>query len=396
MIHGISGKTGGGKSYEAVVRHIIPTVTQHRRKVVTNLPLNVDHFCSIYGEYCRDLIEVIDGEFHNYGGERPFSKKEHYLQYQEWQNDQGNRVYFFIDECQLCLPQQGTDKELIQFYEMHRHYGFDIMLITQNFRKINRDIRDLVSNHYRAIKKSMLGQDDQYILKVHDGASASNATVVATHERHYEAKYFKFYSSHTKSDTAIKEAAPADVKKWWDNWFIKGAGVMFALFVFILVMAINSEPSKKGSTQEQTPTPATGQVQTQRNPVQNLPPNPTGQAQQPAQTHYQRPYVPEEPELPKATHPFHKVSLHINGWAEYTDRNRIRKDYYIGASQNGQLIFEMTLRDLFLAGYDVTVRSGCMIEIAWKSQYHDFITCDSPKIEMMPQDAMPTAPVTTE
>ena len=81
--------------------------------------------------------------------------------------------------------------------------------------------------------------------------------------------------------------------------------------------------------------------------------------------------------------------------AEYYDRRRIKKNNYIGASQNGQLIFEMTLRDLFLAGYDFTVRSGCMIEIAWKSHYHDFITCDSPKIEMMPQDAMPAAPTTT-
>ena len=273
MIHGISEKRQQelrGRCTTSFNR--LPTVARWCKSTAER------YFCSIYGEYCRDLIEVIDGEFHNYGGERPFSKKEHYLQWQEWQNDQG-AAFTFIDECQLCLPQQGTDKELIQFYEMHRHYGFDIMLITQNFRKINRDIRDLVSNHYRAIKKSMLGQDDQYILKVHDGASASNATVVATHERHYEAKYFKFYSSHTKSDTAIKEAAPADVKKWWDNWFIKGAGVMFALFVFILVMAITSQAKRIYSGKHP---PATA-IQTQRQCKTYH--NPTGQAQQPK--HYQ-------------------------------------------------------------------------------------------------------------
>ncbi|TMN33717.1 zonular occludens toxin domain-containing protein [Pseudoalteromonas sp. S2755] len=390
MIHGISGRTGGGKSYEAVVRHIIPTVIKQKRKVVTNLPLDVDHFCSVYGDYCRDLIEVIDGEFHNYGGQRPFSRKEHYLQYEHWQNEQGNRVYFFIDECQLCLPQQGTDKELIQFYEMHRHYGFDIMLITQNFRKINRDIRDLVSNHYRAIKKSMLGRDDQYILKVHDGASASNSTVVATHEREYEQKYFKFYSSHTKSDKEIKEVAPSDVKKWWDNWFIKGAFLMFAFSIFILISAINSEPTKpKPESKENAQSPSDFQTPlvVAHGQSQNSLPN-----AQPANEQNTKRVAPvtEEPEPKTAEHPFHKVQLHINGMSEYTNRNHRIKTYYIGASQNGQPIFEMKLQDLYLAGYDVIVRSECMIEISYKGRYHDFITCDAPQIQMMPEQSMDT------
>ena len=234
MIHGISGKPGGGKSYEAVVRHIIPVVTKDKRKVVTNLPLNIDRFCDVYGDFCRDLIEVVDGQFHNYGGERPFSKKDHYLQYEDWQNDKGQKVYFFIDECHLAMPTQGTEKELTEFFSMHRHYGFDIMLITQNFRKVNRDIKDMVVNHYRAIKKSMMGQDDKYILKVHDGAVSSRASEVATHERSYEKKYFPFYQSHTKSDTSVKEASSNDIKTWYSHWSIK-ASLLFFLFGFYII-----------------------------------------------------------------------------------------------------------------------------------------------------------------
>ena len=377
MIHGISGKTGGGKSYEAVVRHIIPTVTEHKRKVVTNLPLDVEHFCSIYGEYCRDLIEVIDGEFHNYGGQRPFSKKEHYLQYEDWQNEEGNRVYFFVDECHLALPQQGTDKEVKQFDDMRRHYGFDIMLITQNFRKVDRDIRDLVANHYRAIKKSMMGQDDKYILKVHDGSSATNATVVATHEREYEAKYFKFYKSHTKSDQSIKEAAPSDIKKWYDNWFIKGSIVFFIVALFLLYLGFkkqskidetntklvsDSPVTTQTSMPGQTPVPATNQILAQQAEIKEL------LAKQ-----------KKEQEAEEKKHPFYKVGLHIAGWAEYTELGKITKNYYLSASQNGQHIFELSLRDLVLAGYTVAVRSSCVIEIQYR-KYHDFITCDSPKV----------------
>lgn len=377
MIHGISGKTGGGKSYEAVVRHIIPTVTEHKRKVVTNLPLNIEHFCAVYGDYCRDLIEVVDGEFHNYGGQRPFSKKEHYLQFEDWKNEAGNRVYFFIDECHLALPQSGTDKEVKQFFDMHRHYGFDIMLITQNFRKVDRDIRDLIANHYRAIKKSMMGQDDKYILKVHDGSSATNATVVATHEREYEKKYFKFYQSHTKSDQSIKEAAPSDIQKWYDNWFVKGSVIFFVVAIFLMYLGFKKQSDKKTQDKAQV---------TQQNsvgsgsPVQatspTLPPEFLAQQAEAKKIIEQQ---KKEEEAEQKKHPFHKVGLHIVGWGEYMELNRLTKNYYLSASQNGQHIFDLSLRDLVLAGYSVVVRSSCVIEITYR-KYHDFLTCDAPKV----------------
>lgn len=383
MIHGISGKTGGGKSYEAVVRHIIPTITEHKRKVVTNLPLNVNHFCDVYGEYCRELIQLVDGEFHNYGGERPFSKKEHYLQFKDWENEQGNRVYFFIDECHLALGSGSTDKEVKEFYSMHRHYGFDIMLITQNFRKVDRDIKDLVSNHYRAIKKSMMGQDDKYILKVHDGSSSTNSTVVATHEREYEKKYFKFYKSHTMSDQSVKEAAPSDIQVWWKNKFIYLSGVFLLIFLmFVSKIIVDSSDDEK-------PTAIQASTINKPNLPSSRPISPNGQVITQQLTKKQIADLKEleeiraqrrlELEKESKRHPFYKVGLHITGWAEYMNRGVITKNYYIAASQNGQHQFEISLRDLVLAGYTVIVKSGCSIEISYKD-YHDFITCDSPRV----------------
>lgn len=407
MIYGISGRTGGGKSYEAVVSHIIPIVTQQKRKVVTNLPLNVDEICAVYGNECRALIDVIDGEFHNYGGQRPFSKKEHYLQYEDWQNESGLRVYFVVDECQLSIPQQGTDKELIQFFEMHRHYGFDILLITQNFRKVNRDIRDLVGNHYRAIKKSMMGQNDKYILKVHDGSSASNASVVATHEREYEKKYFKFYKSHTKSNVAIKEADSNDIKKWYDNWFFKGSVILFIIAFMMLYSNLSSERddarlsksepenvypdaykpvNPNQYSQAQFSQNAQGAMQPLSAPVQTLGPRsdmgssaPGFQSSGFQPSAFAQNDMYESQAIPK--HPFYKVQLHISGWAEYTDVNTVRKEYHLSASQNGQYMFDLGMKDLFLAGYEVVVHSECMIHISYRN-YSDFLTCDNPRILM--------------
>ena len=95
MINGLSGRPGSGKSYEAVIRHIMPAL-KAERMVVTNIPLNVEWFCNVVGEHCRDLIIQIEGGFHNYGGKRYFSQAEHFLKYQEWRNDKNaNANYLY-------------------------------------------------------------------------------------------------------------------------------------------------------------------------------------------------------------------------------------------------------------------------------------------------------------
>ncbi|MDN3393301.1 zonular occludens toxin domain-containing protein [Pseudoalteromonas sp. APC 3691] len=389
MINGIQGKPGGGKSYEAVVNHIIPTVTQDKRKVVTNLPLNVDKFCEVYGEFCRDLIEIVDGEFHNYGGKRPFSTKDFFLKYQDWQNEKGQKVYFFVDECHLAMPSTGTEKELTEFFSMHRHYGFDIMLITQNFRKVNRDIKDMIQLTYRCIKKAHMGQNHLYILKVHDGVGTSPSTVFSTNEREYDKKYFPFYTSHTKNSESVEEATTKDIKKWYNHWSIWGAAITIPIGLFVMIGALSGGESLEEKAKNIKDTQSSQPVQPSTVPQNKVPVN-VSQSELPvvqvSSLSKEKPKPKDsESESEKQSHPFYKVALHIAGWAEYTDRGKILKNYYLSASQNGQHIFDISLRDLALSGYSVIVRSGCMIEISYKS-YHDFITCDAPTVEVFQED----------
>ena len=377
MIHGISGKPGGGKSYEAVVSHIIPVVTKDRRKVVTNLPLNIDRFCNIYGEFCRDLIEVIDGQFHNYGGEKPFSKREHFLQYEDWQNEKGQRVYFFIDECHLAMPTQGTDKELTEFFSLHRHHGFDIMLITQNFRKINRDIKDMIVNHYRAIKKSMMGQDHKYILKVHDGAVSSNASVVATHEREYEKKFFSFYQSHTKSNSAVDEATSNDIELWYKHWSIK-LSVVFFIFGFFIVGSKLSSGDKFIEPEKDVikPIPKSS-ISNNLSSVSSGSPVAASVVTPVVSKTFQQMQFEKRVAESKTYHPYYKMDLSISGSSEYTDNGTRIKVVYFSATQNGQHIFTITNIDLMMAGYDVQILANCAVGISY-FDYSDYLTCNAP------------------
>jgi len=383
-INGMQGKPRTGKSYETVVTHIIPTITVDKRKIVTNLPLNVDHFCKVYGDYCRDLIEIVDGDYHNYGGKRPFSEVEHYMRWVDWENDKGQKVYFYIDECHLALPKGKSDAALEEWYSMHGHYGFDIMLITQNFRKVSIDIRDMVDVCFRTIKKTALGQEKKYILKVHDGASQTTRSVVATHEREYEKRYFAFYKSHTMSNKSVDEATTKDINVWWKHWTIKASVAFFLFGFFILSKAFSSADSKNkidktDKNQQLESNEATGAEITGHNSKE---PGANNKSELPINTEISKTYRQMEyekmVERSKKFHPYYKVGLSISGYAEYMDDGRRTKQHYFSATQNGQHVFTLQSSDLMLAGYEIRVLTECSVKITF-FDYVDYLTCDAPR-----------------
>ncbi len=55
-VNALEGIPGSGKSYEAVAYHVLPAL-RSGRKVITNLPLNIDAFAAIDPAW-RDLIEI--------------------------------------------------------------------------------------------------------------------------------------------------------------------------------------------------------------------------------------------------------------------------------------------------------------------------------------------------
>lgn len=228
MLYGIVGRPGGGKSYEAVVYHVFPTL-EKRRKIITNLPLNVDLFAATFGEEIRDLIVVIDGKLAEFGStNRPFSSVRHYDD--DWRNKHGQGPLYLIDEAHMVLPARGCDVKILEWYSMHRHLGIDIVLITQNLRKINRDIKDMIELTYSCQKNTALGSPNTYTQKVRTG---SGSEVVNTSLRKYEKQYFKYYQSHTSSNKAVQEAYASDVKPIWKNWTFYGAGILLVIAILI-------------------------------------------------------------------------------------------------------------------------------------------------------------------
>lgn len=376
-INGISGRPGSGKSYEAVIRHILPAL-KDGRMVVTNIPLNVEWFCQFIGEHCRDLIVQIDGGFHNYGGKRYFSDAEHFLRYQEWRNEKNQGVYFIVDECHLPMPRTAgagddrvsTQKELKEYLSMHRHYGHDILLLTQNFRKVDRDVVDMVQTCYFTTKLSFLGKDDEYVCKVADGVSRN---IVTTHHREYEQKYFGAYQSHTKSEGSVQEAGTVDIPAWYQRWYNIGAIIMGVLFVGLMIKGFSGDDPKPTETHQAKKT-VTDQVK----PVVTQPGAKTVTTQSPPPV-TNAPEQSPNPDLDSGkAHPYNGLQMHIVG--NYSDMNqygKLTKIIWISLSRNGQVLTEITHADLALAGYQFSVLNDCLIDLKFED-YQTYVFCDSP------------------
>lgn len=368
MIYLIQGRPKSGKSYEAVKYHIIPAV-KSGRKVITNLPLDVEHFVKIFGAQVRDLIKVVDSydtsDFDSGASNFHFSKPEHYMD--EWRDENNKGPLFVVDECHFALPRGKVLPEVIKYFTMHGHYGVDILLLTQNVRQTDTNILNLVEVMYRTIKNTALGSTKTYTKKVLDGYRGA---VVNTEQRKYDSKIFPFYKAFTGSQGAVEAAGPNDVKPIWKHWSLYGA-VICLVFVIYKLSQGNINPFGAANAEEIPETKVTAIVaQPAPKPVPVVKTAPVQQ-------------IPKE-----KTHPFSKVNLHISGWSDngyFDDQGKFTPDYrvYFSMSRNGQPIGEIKMRDLLLAGYDVSVLGECLVRLQYEqTKYDDFILCDTPAVSM--------------
>lgn len=343
----IKGRPGSGKSYECVVHHILP-VLKDGRKVVTNVPLNVDHFVLVLGEEVRDLIKVYPFDFDD--NTHYLSSPDDYKEYKEWRNDKGQAPLFVLDECHLLFPSAGRGKRAadiaekqIKFFSGHRHWGFDFILMTQSDRKMNRTIREDIEICIEVRKNRAIG-DKSYRRYVFYYGEGKRAGLIEQGSRDYEDKYFSFYKSHTKSEGAIEEAGIKDLKKWHQHWFIKIAIIMLVFGIFLTINNLVSIFGDKHVIVEEPVIHTATYSKLDDAPVETKP-----------------------KKVSFSGLPFGKFEMFIEGYSDssYTDNNgiyHIQKQVYFSAVKS-KFQLDLKLDDLYLAGYDVSVYGPCLVRL---------------------------------
>lgn len=360
----IVGRPGSGKSYEAIAYHLIPAIESGRR-VVTNLPLHLDHFIAVYGPDALELIEVVPDEFSKeHGVIKPFSTPSYFTS-DEWRDDKGRGPLFIIDECHFQYPKTGRGKkasddiaDCLEYFSMHRHYGHDILLMTQSLGKLNRDLRDMIEVQYSVSKHTALGSQKSYTRKTLDGAGVRPA-VTFTGVRTYDAKYYPFYKSHTQSEGDVKEAMAGDVSPIWKRWWLwLSVPLVFAGLWFSVSSMGGILGGGDHASSPHVPAPAAVQ--------------PTSIPAAPSTTSTQK--------LEKAKGPFDHFDIVITGFADltYTDKTGLihpQFEYYLKARSKSSYTFDMKLSDLLMAGYEVYALGPCLLRVVFDDR-EKFVYCE--------------------
>lgn len=191
MIIGFVGTPGSGKTYEAV------------KKIVDNLKMGREVWTNIDGLQLQESLEAIKNLTDMSDSE--LSAKLHYLT-----NEQCSQFWLFVPHGALILVDEvhklfsnrnwasDQNKDFTEWASTHRHFGNDVVLITQDLEKIDKHARSLIEWTYFFRKVNQFGGIIKNRYSVYSYASDDHNGVPLSHStRQYDPKIFACYSSYT-------------------------------------------------------------------------------------------------------------------------------------------------------------------------------------------------------
>ena len=374
MINLLLGAPGGGKSYEACVFHILPAL-QKGRKVVTNLPVDLDMFAAIDPGF-RDLIEVRSNTSRGMRDDgqpaRMFAHVDDYAD--DWRHPEKKfGPLFVIDECHFAIPKGKTSTAVEEWYSMHRHFNVDVLLISQSHGKLSEAIRDLLQMVYRVRKNIALGAPSSYTRKVQDGVRGE---VVNTGIRRYEKKYFPLYRSHTQGE-AVDEFNASDVRPLWKHWTFMGAAGCAAIFLTMLFTGNVHAPWDTQLSPVAKAAPAKSAPVVKPAVTDGI----VAAAPRPGASSVVVPVAPAAPPPPvqqTVVDPLETKGIHLLGVMQMG----AKVQYLFALSQNGQVVSNMTDKELTATGYKFTPTGHCSGIVEFNNKVRP-VMCDNPQIQMV-------------
>lgn len=209
------GLPGSGKSYEAMVRHIVPSLQQGREVFAYIEGIDfakVAEVAELPEEKVRELLHQV---------ERDQVKAIH-------QHVRDNALVV-LDEAQNFWPTQRRplDDDLTQFVTEHRHRGLDLLLMGQDMRDVHPLWRRRVSQKVVFNKLDALGMEKRYSYVVWKATRPEHFEKVSNGIASYDPKYFGTYASHVSEDT--NTANYKDSRASFANTFLVKWGLPLAI-----------------------------------------------------------------------------------------------------------------------------------------------------------------------
>ena len=189
MIELYEGVPGSGKSYHAICEKFLPWVKQGRRLYIAVDGIYLDRLALFMGielaaleqqiTIWKDSVEVLQAFQHV---------------------EPGSAV--IIDEAQTVFrSMQKVEPGLLRWLETHRHYGVDILLMSQDFRQMSQGVTRLIEATVKFRKLAFVGLAKKYQGKVR--GNPEDNEVIRAFVGTYSPAVYAYYSSYAAA--AIRE-----------------------------------------------------------------------------------------------------------------------------------------------------------------------------------------------
>jgi zona occludens toxin (predicted ATPase) len=189
MIELYEGVPGSGKSYHAISEKFLPWVRQGRRLYIAVDGIYLDRLSLFTGieldtleqqiTIWKDSVEVLQAFQHV---------------------EPGSAV--IIDEAQTVFrSMQKVEPGLLRWLETHRHYGVDILLMSQDFRQMSQGVTRLIEATVKFRKLAFVGLSKKYQGKVRGNPEDND--VIRAFVGTYSPAIYAYYSSYASA--AIRE-----------------------------------------------------------------------------------------------------------------------------------------------------------------------------------------------
>jgi len=224
MITFITGTPGTGKTLNAVKRYIIPAL-KAGRLVYTNVPLSVLHISIFLKEFDEFTISNLIKPYEKYTYKE--AKANSLLVIDEAQNFYNNRDF-----------KEKDNKDFIEFLTGHRHYGIDVLILTQHYEQVDLGIRRNCETCIVLKSLRNIGFASQIKAEFYGNALDLNRKPIASQRWSVDSAYYSLYKSYANETVT-------ETKKLSFNVFLRSPIIYFMLIV-VSVVIYNGVKGKYG------------------------------------------------------------------------------------------------------------------------------------------------------
>lgn len=232
------GLPGSGKTYEAMVKHILPALSDGRL-VVTN----VDGLGEI--DYLSSISQLVNQPLSHVQKNIVFLDKDQVSKINLYVPDNALVV---IDELQNYFPsgRERLSPDIVSWVSEHRHLGIDVVVISQDIKEVHNLFRRRVDRKICFLKLDALGVKSRYQWSLFKSVGDAKFEKVSSGIEVYQPKYFSVYKSHASQE--VSTSLYVDRRAvFWNSLKVRFIFVFFLLgvifFPYYLYRQFRSESS---------------------------------------------------------------------------------------------------------------------------------------------------------